>query len=138
MNASVLPNSLVGDYPDMDEQPQPKTWVTEISRWSQVVVILVTMFAIGLPIEHRLTAIETKTETANTNWIESVKVQRESNSLSLLSLQTSQTVLEILLKLRLPKDDRKKVEEKLAEIKAKKISENQSDYAGEFDFHVAR
>lgn len=121
--------------PDEEKRIESKTWFSEVNRWLQAALVILSIFMVGLPIEHRLTVIETNSTATSTAMVEQGKVQKESNGLSLLSLQTNQTVLEILLKMRLPKDDRRKVEEKLAEIKAKKISKNkQGDFAGEGNF----
>src|ERR1041384_1594658 len=126
MTTTTFPN-YAGDMTDMaDEtpkQPETKTWLSEVSRWTQAALVILSIFMVGLPIEHRLTVIETNSSPTSAAIVEQGKAQRESNGLSLLSLQTNQTVLEIFLKMRLPKEDRKKVEEKLAEIKAKKISQ---------------
>jgi hypothetical protein len=115
---------------DDERRSEPKTWFSEVNRWLQAALVILSIFMVGLPIEHRLTVIETNSTATSGAMIEQGKAQKENNGLSLLSLQTNQTVLEILLKLRLPKDDKKKVEEKLAEIKAKKIS-RASNFAGD-------
>lgn len=132
MQAITFPNTHVGDKRDMGKPPLPtKTFITEINRWAQALLVLAGMFAIGLPIERRLTTIEigqaasakadekraTALETFNDNW-------------SLL-FRANATQLEILLKLRLPKDDRERAKEVLAEIRTKKISQGPGKFANE-------
>lgn len=130
--------TTVGDSNDMGRTPQQKIIQQgRTERWTQWLGLMLLIATLGGLIlsssrenEHRLTQIETKTELTSTNTTELVKAQKESNSFSYLSLQTNQVVLEILLKMKLPRDDRKKAEDKLAEIKARKVSQAADNASG--------
>jgi hypothetical protein len=133
MSAKLLsfPDVTYAGELDMGNRtPQQTNQQTRLERWAQWLGLMLLIATLGGLIlnssrenEHRLTQIETKADLTSTNTTELVRAQKESNSFSYLSLQTNQVVLEILLKMNLPREDRRKAQDKLAEIKARKISQ---------------
>lgn len=101
----------------------PKTWVTELNRWLQALVVLAGVLTVGMTVEHRLTSIENKYDAANSTLNKTLDAQKETNSVLMLLLQSEQTSFEIILKMKLPRDDRQKANEILTQIKAKKIGQ---------------
>lgn len=140
MQATTTFPHIAGERPtDMGKTPQVKTQ-GRFERWAQTLSIIATVCAIGVPLlgymrdgERRQTAMETTLTLMKDGQREQTQAQRESTAASVMAVRSSQTVLEILLKMRLPKEDRKRVEEELAEIKAKKISSNYADFGDRFE-----
>jgi hypothetical protein len=139
MQAIPFPITHAGE--DMGKPPT-KTWVTELNRWAQALLVLTGMFAVGLPIERRLTTIEiNQSVSAKADEKRAAADEKRAQEMQafnenwVLLFRANAVQLEVMLKLRLPPTDRERVRQVLTEVKAKKISQadrsydaNHSDY----------
>jgi hypothetical protein len=137
MYTNVLPNTLLRDEL-MPRTPQKITaWKDRLNGWAQVLTVIATMCAIGIPLlgymresEHRLTAIEISSATLASASQQAVKSSTQAVENSTLALRVALFQLEVMNDVPMSKPNRKRRDDFITEINRRKISENSmSDHA---------